>query len=165
LLKWHVHLFIYIISLLWIQTDHLALLVLDFKGYHLFMKFTCDRLNWKICHIQGHWDPLMVLKPVLSQALKPDSLQIMIRCLTFLQANWRCLAVLHLSLNRPNKGKINFFDIYHHFDSLVCLGRDHRDYWRPYDKALTNTLQCTSLVSNLISIGNSLIIPNLLHYK
>jgi hypothetical protein len=54
-------------------------------------------------HSQGHWDPLMVLKPVLSQALKPDSLQIMIRRLTFLQANWRCLAVLHLSLNRAEE--------------------------------------------------------------
>jgi hypothetical protein len=38
----------------------------------------------KNSYIQGHWDPLMVLKLVLLQALKPDCLQIMICCLIVL---------------------------------------------------------------------------------
>jgi hypothetical protein len=38
------------------------------------MKFTCYRLNLKNGLIQEHLDPLMVLKSVLSQALKPDDI-------------------------------------------------------------------------------------------
>jgi hypothetical protein len=58
----------------------------------IFNKYKHKR---KICifvkhgYIQERCDPLTVLKPVYSQALKPDSLHIMIRRLTYLHANWR----------------------------------------------------------------------------